>query len=68
MAASEQVGRPTSHNKAVAQGCQRKVIRTYTIDSRSASRHHTDSLGASTAKEKGSEGPTHRRRDCWDVI
>ncbi len=25
---------------------------------------HTDSLGASTAREKGSAGPAHRRRDC----
>ena len=50
--------------KQSAQGCQWKVIRPYTIDSRSASRHHTDSLGASTAREKGFEGPAHRRRDC----
>ena len=50
--------------KQSALGCQEKVIRPYTIDSRSASRHHTDSLGASTAREKGSAGPAHRRRDC----
>ncbi len=54
--------------KQSAQGCQGKVIRPYTIDSRSASRHHTDSLGANTAREKGFEGPAHRRRDCVDVI
>jgi len=29
---------------------------------------HTDSLGASTAKEKGFAGSAHRRRDCVDVI
>ena len=42
--------------KQSAQGYQGKVIWPYTIGSRSASRHHTDSLGANTAKKKGSEG------------
>ena len=65
MAASEQEDMQLHITKQSAQGCWGKVIRPYTIDSRSASRHHTDSLGASTAREKGtSAGPAHRRRDC----
>ena len=38
--------------KQSAQGCGGKVIRPYTINNSRASRHHTDSLGASTAREK----------------
>ena len=55
----------TKQNKAVSTRVPwEKVFRPYTINSRSASRHHTDSLGASTAREKDSAGPAHRRRDC----
>ena len=49
--------------KQSAQGCQVKGIKPYTINSRSASRHHTDSPGASTAREKGFAGPAQERRD-----
>ncbi len=67
MSVSEQRGARLRITKQSAQGCWVKVIRPYTIDSSSASRHHTDSLGASTAREKGFVGPTHRRRACRDV-
>ena len=45
-----------------------KVIRPYTIDSSSASRHHTDSLGASTAKEKSFDFKFYRIDELPDMI
>ena len=54
----------TSSNKAVGARVPGKVIRSDTIDSSSTSRHHSDSLGASTAREKGSVGPVQGRLEC----
>ena len=42
---AEQGGLIHPITKQSAQGCQGKGIKPYTIDSRRASRHHTDSLG-----------------------
>ncbi len=50
--------------KQLAQGCLvEKGIDPYTIDSRSASRHHIPSPGVSTAGEKGSAYLVQECRD-----
>ena len=60
--------RVTLHNKAVRARACMVCVPDLAPEIKVSAARHTDSLGASTAREKGSAGPVHRRRDCRDVI
>ena len=59
--------RVTLHNKAVRARACMVCVPDLAPEIKVSAARHTDSLGASTAREKGSAGPVHRRRDCWPL-
>ena len=68
MSSSEQEGTGPHITKQSAQGCRGKGIRPYTINTRSASRHHTDLLGGEHRQGEGLCGSSSSASRLRDVI